>query len=342
MIAQARRPFISVPPQVATPTPSPPAPPFCLTAQTDDIRRYGLVLAAGYAERHGGPITPSAIPRTPPPFIARRESESPYIGFVFMSPTTGEHVNPVVQQRGLNVSRQSDFPIPPGSSITCRGWINSLPVNTSPVLFSLETFRQPYAGSSKLYFGHVPAKSIVPYAPLPLSVFRSEPPHPGSVSFRVGSGDLNPTAPGRILAAFTSDVRVLIGGSVKISVQKTNTLIQTPPTIIARQSSPLPTNQGSVFYRHASIDNGDQKRIPLIVRESARPYPEGSSWNRHSGPDNGLLYVPLLMVREFPAQPYPGLALIRASQSLSTIGTPILFEFTLDFTYTVDFDVDLV
>lgn len=299
MIAQARRTFIAQSPLVSTPTPSPPPPPV-LRASTFDFRAYGLMGAGGWVYSHQEPpMGPNTIPPTPILIARDFNPARPHPGSVTI---LSSHQLPYLPERGGTlVAQQTPFIPPAGSVFTAIGHIDSLPPNYVRPVYATTPAPPPHPGSAYTSRGGVPTLSTVPRPPPTLVARDANPaaPHPGAVFFRIGSGDLNPLAPGRPLVAresFIVPLPTLLPGAVYLAAQHTNTLIQTPPPVIARQSY-VPVYPGSVFTAHAPIDNGNHRLTPLIAQESPRPFPTGSVFTIHGPPDNGLSVPRPILVR---------------------------------------------
>jgi hypothetical protein len=204
---------------------------------------------------------------------------------------------PYLSGRTFTVS-QTYFVPRPGSVFTAIGHVDTPPPNYPRPLSIVEPYRQPHPGSFYIVHGGIISASIIPPLPPPLIVrdFNPPRPHPGSSFIDIGSGDLNPIAPGRITTSARESLRPFLRGSSYITAQYTNTLIQPPPILIARQSF-TPSYPGSVFSIDAPIDNGQHRLFPIIVQESSRPYPLGSTFSIHGSPDNGLSVVKPIIAR---------------------------------------------
>lgn len=326
LIARARQPYIATSPEVGTPLISSPPPPNRIVS-TIDLRAYGLIGAGGSTYIHANPpVAPNTF-APGPNLVAREYPALPHPGSSFL---TVSHQLPSVNGRRL-FSSQLSFTPDVGSSITRRGGIDSLPPNYPRPLIAVETarpyplgstfithggpnpvtaipprivatvsseyFRQPYPGSTFTTHGGQPP--IIPPPPalpfgIPPLIAREipAPPYPGSATFRIGSGDLNPTRPQHIIIARESDIvslPTLLPGSTRIAAQHTDTIIQTATRVFSSQSY-VPLYPGSTFTAHAPIDNGSHRLTPLIVQESPRPFPAGSVYYESGAPDNGIRY----------------------------------------------------
>lgn len=233
-----------------------------------------------------------------------------------------------------------------GGSVYIHGNPPIPPNNTGPGRFLSASTPPPppYPGSVFIDIGGT--VSTPPHAPPPLTASTPPPPpYPGSVFIDIGGGDLNPTHYFPPLVARTDDFPTTLRGSSIILVQKSPSILQTPPPVIALQSY-VPLYPGSVFIDSAPIDNGSHRFQPLIAVESPRPYPLGSTFATHGPPDNGLLYPRPISATMASSEIQTLLAATGSvwmldSSQLNPGPTLQIIPFTVDLAQIVSFTLDM-
>jgi hypothetical protein len=372
LVARARLPFISTPPQVATFAQGPPAPDPVISSTTD-FRIYPIIGAGGSIYIFATPPFP---PNTTGPnhaCVAREIPALPYPGSAYIAVS-----RQLYYLRGNTlIASQQPFTPPSGSAFSAHGGVFAQPFYSYiPPLIARDNPPPPYSGSifsthalpdSQIATARPPlvastqsplphpgstfidiggTVSTPPRAPSPtIASTPPPPPYPGGTFFRIGSGDLNPTRPQPTTISRTDDFPATLRGSSTIVAQKTNTIIQTPPPIVAAQSY-VPLHPGASFTAHAAIDNGQHRLQPLIAIESPRPYPLGSTFSTHGPPDNGLLYPRPVFAIMSSADTQAQLAATGSvwmldSSQLNPGPTLQIISFTVDLAQIVPFTLDM-